>query len=189
MLNTRRQRQAIARIVVMTASWSCLASTASRAHPFHITTAEAQFKQQAQTLEVSIELNPTELERAIALRFNLDIDLDQGDAETAIAHYAEQVFVVSQAGKTAEFRWVGMELDIATGWLYFELHGIETFTNLTVENRFLVEVAQANDNQQLNTVRFSHPSASSAKLEKTTLTFTAPDYRHQLDRLQNSNPK
>lgn len=156
------------------------------AHPFHITTAEAEINTSAHTLEVALELNPTELEQAMELRWNLDIDLDADDTEALVARYSKEVFKVFRRNEPAAFRWVGQELGITSGWLYFQFEEVSSLEELIVENRFLVEAAQHSDNEQLNTVRFKEPSASKGGApRKLSLTFTPPSYRLTLSETTN----
>ena len=200
----QEQRPSAYRLLIAV-TWACLlaawTTSVALAHPFHITTADATLNRTTQSLEVSLELSPIELERAIALRFNVDLDVDDKEAEAVIARYATEAFKVEQAGIPAVLQWVGMELDITTGWLYFEFADVKDDAPLTIENRFLVEVAEAADSQQLNTVRFSLARAAAAASQssaatsrgsgrvqaKRTLTFTAPDYRQRIDPALSSN--
>lgn len=147
------------------------------AHPFHITTSEAQVNAKERTLEVALELNPAELEQAMELRWNRNVDLDAADAEALVARYTEEVFKVFRRGKPALFKWVGQELGITSGWLYFQFEEIDGLSSLMVENRFLVEVAQNNDGEQLNTIRFKDPTAKGGAPRKLSLTFVPPTYR------------
>ena len=167
--------------LISTTLVTLLFTSVVHAHPFHITSAEAQINAKNRTLEVALELNPTELEQAMELRWNRDIDLDEADAESLVARYAEEVFKVISHDEPADFTWVGQELGIASGWLYFQFEDIDGLSSLIVENRFLVEVAQDNQSEQLNTIRFKDPSARGSAIRKLSLTFTPPKYRLTLD--------
>ncbi len=145
----------------------------AEAHPFHVTLAQADYNAETAHLEVALKVWPPDLQRALERRLDRDVDLDRDpDIERQIAGYTAEVFRVRTAhGDPVPLEWVGMELDLRDGWLYFELSIPGGPSGIEISNRAFFEL----EVDQVNTVNVRIPDpAGQAPPRRVTLTLT-PD--------------
>ncbi len=134
------------------------------AHPFHISTAEIEYHAPTARLQVSVKVQATDIERAVARMTGQRFQLEQADAAERLSRYLAAGFYVSVASddataeQTSKLHWVGSELKGAWLWCYFELELPVTDQPLQLVDKLLCEVNDA----QINTlsVRFGQQRAS-----------------------------
>jgi hypothetical protein len=157
------------------------ASTASEAHPFHVTIAEAEFNAEAGTLEMAIRIyNPGDLEQALSLREGERVDLERTEqVDELILEYLRDHLVITPAeGEPAPLRWVGKEVSVKTTWLYAEAELPDGPEGASVTNTLLFEI----EKDQVNTMVFGRAS------DRVSLRFTRDDPTHRFERPEPLSP-
>ena len=138
--------------------WASALSLASAPlHPYHVSLAEIEFNEQTGNYEVSLCVWPADLERAIGQMTDSPVNLDSTEnIDQLIASYLEQKFRFrSDDDKVAPLRFVGKELDLKQGWLYFEIQTssdeatdeVPAATEWTLDNRVFFELNEDQSNQ------------------------------------------
>ena len=135
------------------------------AHPRHATIAEAEWNAKSGRLEISLQINPVDLEQALRRSYDRPVDLDRtAGIDRLLQDYLARSFVVTESGgKQAKLIWVGHEVDLKDAWLYFEVPLEKGPGNATFGVGLLFELLP----DQANTINFRV-----GKLRKS-LTFTA----------------
>lgn len=141
---------------------ACLCEFAIASHPFHVTRAEIAYNSTRQKFEVAICIWPEDLAKAVSKMEKRTVDIDaesETDRDKLFKKYVAQKFkFTSQSGKenekptAASIRWVGSELGIKQGWLYFEVDAKTANTNWSIENRMFFEL----NDDQLNQVQIQN---------------------------------
>ena len=91
------------------------------AHPNHDVIAEADWNAERASLEVALQVNAHELERAVSLAAGEALDLDDESSAQHLKKYiASKVRCLKPDGTAIEMRWVGAEVKVRSAWLYFE---------------------------------------------------------------------
>lgn len=95
-----------------------VASACLHAHAVHTSTAEAEYNPQTKRLEVSLTVFISDLETALIRQSERDMRMDKTPAaefDAQVLAYLKKTFVVTDAaGKAAEMRWVGREMEKAS---------------------------------------------------------------------------
>lgn len=138
-----------------------LGEQAFASHPFHVTRAEVEYNAKRQTFEVAICVWPEDLQRAVSKMEKRDVKIDT-ESETKrdeiFGRYVARNFKFVAKSKsadknekpsTAKIRWIGSELEVKQGWLYFEVDAKTAATNWSIENRMFFEL----NDDQLNQVQ------------------------------------
>jgi Domain of unknown function (DUF6702) len=123
-----------------------------RAHPFHGSIAEAEYRRDKQLLEVAMRVHPDDLEAVLSRRAGRRIDLEKAaEADDLARRYLMERFQVrSPAGHGAELNWVGKEVTAKWAWLYFEVPLPDGLSGCRVRNEILMDVVA----DQVNTMNF-----------------------------------
>ncbi len=129
-----------------------LPGTTATAHPSHSSIAEADWNAVTGRLEVALQLNPVDLERALRRVAKRPLDLDKSAGiERHLRDYLAMSFVVRQAnGKPAQHVWVGHEINLKNAWLYFEVPLPAGPENTTFAAGYFLELQP----DQTNTIHF-----------------------------------
>ena len=140
-------------------------SSAVALHPYHVSRAEVEYNAKRKTFEVALCIWPEDLQRAISATSHRQIDIDSISEAKRDQHfhkYVQQKFRVFPSNdveeegeqfkiKPAAIRWVGSELELKQGWLYFEVDAKAATNSWTIENEMFFEL---NDDQlNLNQLR------------------------------------
>jgi hypothetical protein len=115
-------------------------------HPYHVSLSEIERNENTGNFEVSLCVWPADLEKALAQMTDKPVDLDHTEGlDKLIEKYlAKTVAFTSAEGAKAKIRFVGHEIDLQKGWLYFEVQtGVES-DDWTFQNRVFFEL---NDDQ------------------------------------------
>lgn len=143
--------------------------TANASHPFHVTRAEVEYNAKRQTFEVAICVWPEDLALAVSKMEKRTVKIDsesEVSRDEIFSRYVAKNFRFVAQTKTdnaktengkaddtkekpaaAKVRWVGSELEIKQGWLYFEVDAKTTATDWTIENRMFFELNEDQLNQ------------------------------------------
>ena len=111
------------------------------AHPFHASLTEAEWNEEAKRLEVTVKLDPNDLEKAVRRITGRTIDIEEKSAEKAIRAYLTSAFRVRadslKETKPIELKWIGYEVDLKNAWLYFEVPLPAGPTGIEITNTLL----------------------------------------------------
>ncbi len=120
----------------------------ARAHPFHVSATEVEHRRETQSLEISLRVDPDDLEKALGRRARRRVKLDRTDGvDELIAAYLRERFVVRRAkGAEGELIWVGKEIDVKHAWLYFEIRVPGRVDGLRISNRVFFELYREQSN-------------------------------------------
>ena len=155
----------ITRVLLLTLSCLLSVGRSAAAHPGHSSIAEAEWNAKTGRLEIALQVNPIDLERALGRLADRPIDLDKSAGVDRLLqkYLARSFFAREPDGKQAKLIWVGHEVDAKDVWLYFEVPLKKGLENVTFGSAFLLELLP----DQANTINFRV-----GKLRKS-LTFTA----------------
>jgi len=147
-----------------------LATASARAHPFHVSLAEAEWNAKTGQLEVALKVHATDLEKALRRHSGKPIDLDKSpEADRRIIAYLKHVFrVLSPQGRPCAIKWVGKEVTLKSAWLYFEIPLPKGIEGVRFSNQIFFELLS----NQVNTVNFKQGR------RKLTLRFTRQSAKH-----------
>lgn len=135
---------------------SALSLASNLPHPYHVSLAEIEYNEQTGNYEVSLCVWPADLERALAQMTEAPVDLDSTEnLNQLITSYLEQKFQFKSGdAEIAPLRFVGKELDLKQGWLYFEVQTTgdnatdkASATEWTLDNRVFFELNEDQSNQ------------------------------------------
>ena len=99
----------------------CAPVAVAMAHPNHDAIAEADWNAETGSLEVALQINAHQLERAVSLAAGEALDLDEEESAAPLkAYVAEHVRFLKPDGVGVEMQWVGAEIKVRSAWLYFE---------------------------------------------------------------------
>ena len=124
-------------------------------HPFHVSRSEIEFNSKRKTLEVALCVWPEDLETAISKMEKKSIDIDslsESKRDELVMKYVVRTFrffpgssvTEKEQPKPAKIRWVGSEIGIKKGWLYFEVDASNAAKLWSIENEMFFEL---NDDQ------------------------------------------
>lgn len=123
-----------------------VASLSFASHPYHVSLAEIERNAETGNLEVSLCVWPADLEKALSQMTDQSIDLDTTENlnELIEKYLNKRLAITSADGQRAGIRYVGHELNMKKGWLYFEVQTGNEPTAWQFENRIFFEL---NDEQ------------------------------------------
>ena len=99
--------------------------------------------------EVSLKVNPDDLEKVLERSGWPDIDLDHQDLSVPIGIYLKKHFTVENSkGEQSELHYVGKEVGLDWAYLYFEMSLTQGLHGSKVTNNFFFELQK----NQVNTV-------------------------------------
>lgn len=153
-------------------------------HPFHVSTAEVEFNDKTQRLEVALKCQTTDLERALRLMAGKKIDIeDDPQIDILVTSYLTENFYLAQATAEPEkakkisdatpssklmpevpnapkepVKLIGKEFETKWIWIYFELQPPAGEQPLVLVNRVLFEV----NTGQINTCLIRHAGQRNA---------------------------
>ncbi len=152
-------------LAVLTVCFTAMWCQTALAHPAHVSIAEAELNAETGRLEVALRVHPVDLERALQLRNKKRINLDKtNEVDALITAYLSDVFQVKRAdGTAAKINWVGKEISLKWGWLYFEVPMKEGLEKARFSNRIFFELLEDQTNMILlkqgkskTTLQFTH---------------------------------
>lgn len=148
-------------------------SAAAQAHPFHVTMTEAEWNPKTKSLEVSMRVNPLDVERVLRAKWKRNVELvaDDKKMDAAVFEYLQKQLVLATPDKKRlKPKWVGMEVKVNRAWLYFEYPMKAPPKLLRVEHRVFHEL----ESDQVNTLMLKVDG------RRMTRHFTRFKNRHEL---------
>jgi hypothetical protein len=154
-----------------------LSGAAVRAHPLHISVAEADYRPESGKLEIALRLFSDDAEAVLARRTGQKISVEKtpsAELDRLLTSYVKEAFVIkTRGGSSLAFTWLGHELKDANQhlWLYFESALPGGVEGLRIASR----VMRDEFSDQLNSVLVRDHSPTGAKSSVTrqaTLLFT-----------------
>jgi hypothetical protein len=141
------------------------------AHPFHVSVAEIEYNSVSKKLECALRIWPEDLEKALNKSSTEKIDLDATkDIDKRIFKYMQSKIKIADDGKVAKLIWVGKEMDIKQGWLYFEVETGVPPVGFSFSNQMFFEL----QDDQVNMFNFRFED------RRASISFTNVKSRHQL---------
>ena len=119
-----------------------LGESASFLHPDHVTLTEIAVNRETRCLEVSVRVDPGQIEDALYLAYDERVRAVAGSRfETLLMRYLRQNFLVQRSrGGWGKLRWVGLQSDPFECWLHFEITLPEKGGELRLSNQMFFEV-------------------------------------------------
>ena len=152
-------------IVIAAALFAIPFDSVAASHPFHVSRAEIEYNAKRKTFEVALCVWPEDLEKAASKLENRDVNIDletEANRDAIFKKYVAAKFkfveatdpesdTKSNANKPtpAKIRWIGSEIKIKQGWLYFEVAADASVSDWTIENRMFFEL----NDDQLNQIQ------------------------------------
>lgn len=147
------------------------AMTEPVSHPFHVSVAEIEYNAKSKKLECALRIWPEDLEKALNKRSNEKVDLDSTeDIDERIFKYMNAKIKISSGEKASKLIWVGKELEIKQGWLYFEVETGKQPDDFTFSNQMFFEL----QDDQVNMFNFKFDD------RRASISFTKANSQHQL---------
>jgi hypothetical protein len=153
-----------------------LLPSALRAHPLHLTLAEADYRPTSHNLEIALRLFTDDAETVLAKWTKRKISAEKtprAELDRVLAEYIRAHFVVRDLdGSSPKFLWIGHELKDAGQvlWVYFECQLPEGVEGV----RFASRLMREEFSDQLNSVLVRDhppPSAKNSPMRQVTLLF------------------
>lgn len=109
-------------------------------HPFYMSVTEIFQNPKSQSLEISLKVFSDDLERVIG------VPCESPEADAHIMSYLQHNFKLDTDGSPHTLRWVGKESQPDATWIYLEAISASPIRSLTIENRILTEIHEAQRN-------------------------------------------
>ena len=140
-------------------------------HPFHVSVAEIEYNAESKKLECALRIWPEDLEKALNKLSEVKIDLDSAkDIDERIFKYMQSKIKISDGEKASNLIWVGKELEIKQGWLYFEVETGAKPDDFSFSNQMFFEL----QDEQVNMFNFKSDD------RRASISFTKAISRHTL---------
>lgn len=112
------------------------------AHKFHASFARMNYNNQDQSLEITLRLFADDLENILSKRAGRHIRIDKtaDAAQLTLAYLQESFELRGRDGRAKRLRWIGMEPEVDTVWIYIEAKVREDVAELSVRNRILFDL-------------------------------------------------
>jgi hypothetical protein len=112
------------------------------AHKYHTSFAAADYNREEQSLQISLRTFPDDLADVLTRRAGKRINLDRRkEVEPLVLAYLQDVFQLKRAdGETLKLSWVGMEVNVDSVWLYFEVKVPGGIKGLQLRHHFLQDL-------------------------------------------------
>lgn len=123
-------------------SGSPIAGKSIAQHPDHVTLTEIAVNTETRCLEVSVRVDPGQIEDALYLAFDERVRAVSGSRfDSLLQRYLRQNFLVQRhRGGWGKLRWVGLETDPFECWLHFEVTLPDRGGELRISNQMFFEV-------------------------------------------------
>ncbi len=116
-------------------------TSANAAHKFYASLAQLDYNEETKSFEIATRIFADDLELALTRRHGRAVYLDKTPdvANLVRAYLQERLEVRGRDGKLSELRWVGMEVQVDTVWVYVEAPLPQGTDGVSVRNRILLE--------------------------------------------------
>lgn len=141
-------------------------------HPFFVSVIDVRHNAADKNVEVSVKAFTDDMENALRQNFpGAKIDLMRSKAgpieDSLIQKYVRQKLRLTINGKTTSLQYVGYERQEESVWMYFEIGGIATMSNLQVNTNLLYEykaeqinIIHARSGEEQKSYRLSNPETA-----------------------------
>jgi hypothetical protein len=114
----------------------------SETHKFYISKTIIEFNTRTQLFEITCKMFTDDLELALSQNLGAPIHLgtseEVNDADVVMERYMRQHFSMIIDGASAEWRWVGKEVENDLTYCYLELYRKPDFRSMAVTNDLLI---------------------------------------------------
>lgn len=140
-------------------------------HPFHVSVAEIEYNSKSRKLECALRIWPEDLEKALNKQSEEKIDLDSTkDIDERIFKYMQAKIKISDGERDSKLIWIGKELEIKQGWLYFEAETGKQPDDFAFSNQMFFEL----QDDQVNMFNFKFED------RRASISFTKANSQHTL---------
>ncbi len=115
-------------------------------HPIHLCKSDLEYHAPSQTLRLTIAIFIDDLEMALRKRGNdklfVGTEREKSGTDALILAYLQERFALKINDKAIIYQWVGKETerDLTTLRVYLEVPKVNSFKNISFENKILMEV-------------------------------------------------
>lgn len=149
--------------------WLLLLPWSTQVHEFHSSIAEAEYKKETKSLQVSLRVFTDDFNLALKNHTGKDFDenFQSEEAFKAIQSYLIRHFAFVSTNKDVRLpEFLGSEMNIDATWLYFEIFDIENPANYQVYNKVLI----SEFDDQTNVVNIIQPGKRKSLIFTSTTT-------------------
>ncbi len=117
-------------------------------HRFHTTLTRIDYNEKAKIAEISIQMFTHDLNQLFESKLSKKLDLEKKDeVKKILFEYLVKNFVLKdKTDKILELRWVGIESDADSLWVYIEANMSESPENFKMQNSLFFESYQEQSN-------------------------------------------
>ena len=128
--------------VIVMAACGFAPPTHLQAHKFHASFARLNYNNQEQSLEITLRLFADDLENILSRRAGRQVRIDKTtDAAGLTLAYLQDSFELRGRDERAKkLKWVGMEPEVDTVWVYVEAEVRGDVAELSIRNRILFDL-------------------------------------------------
>lgn len=149
--------------------WLLFLPWSSQVHEFHSSIAEAEYKKESNSLQVSLRVFTDDFNLALKNQTGEDFneEFQSEEAFKAIQSYLIRHFALVSTNKEVRVpEYVGSEMYIDATWLYFEIFDVENPSAYQVYNKVLISEFE----DQTNVVNIIHPGKRRSLIFTNTTT-------------------
>ncbi len=114
-------------------------------HEFHLSKSLIEYAEDEKAIQITMHLFIDDLEDALKLKgiekLYICTDKEAANAEEEVYKYLQENFSISIDNQALEYAFIGKEIseDLLAVWCYLEVTNVETFQQMEVMNRSLLE--------------------------------------------------
>lgn len=120
-------------------------------HDYYVSITTVDYNQKQNSLQITIQFTTHDLEKAIFENYNVDLNLaeqnESQESDSLLNLYIQKNFKIHLQGVKQKIEYLGREVDLdERAFLYFEALGVKNPKEIDIENSFLIEVFEAQQN-------------------------------------------
>lgn len=119
----------------------------TNSHKIHVSVAQLEFNQKAQSVEIVIRVYADDLENALSQHAKRQVKLDPANAskdkrvgEAVIAYLRDNFELKNKEGHLVKLNWVGLEWQVDMFWLYAEAKMLNGLDGSQLRNRVFFDL-------------------------------------------------
>lgn len=126
------------------------------AHRFHTSLTRMDYNPEEKSVEITIQLFTHDLQAALERQEKTSINFEKTPKidEIILKYLGERFVLKNKDGAIKKLKWIGMELETDSIWLYVETAMPEGMASATLENRIFQEIFA--DQANLVTARYEN---------------------------------
>ena len=141
----------------------CATAWSAVAHDFHASLMVLEHNPASGEAEITLRLFTDDLEDVVAKATGSKTRLESPEGEKAVFDYVRKMLKLKNTEGALSLKWVGMQLEVDSAWVYVSCPMKETPSGLAISNRIFCELFR----DQINTVNVKWAG------QKRTLTFSS----------------